>query len=46
MSISINGRYMSSKIAPLSHITSELPPLRILIVEDDPVMRLGLEQFL
>lgn len=29
-----------------SETLSELPPLRILIVEDDPLIQLGLEQYL
>ncbi len=30
----------------LPNVVLELPPLRILIVEDDPMMQLGLEQSL
>ncbi len=36
---------MISKATPEFHQPHQLPPLRILIVEDDPVMQLGLEQF-
>lgn len=36
---------MTPKATPESHQPHQLPPLRILIVEDDPVMQLGLEQF-
>lgn len=35
-----------SEVPTLSSSVSELPPLRILIVEDDPMMQLGLEQCL
>jgi DNA-binding NarL/FixJ family response regulator len=35
---------MSAKTASLCNITSELPPQRMLIVEGDPVIGLGLEQ--
>ena len=37
---------MSSEVALSKNIPSEIPPLRILIVEDDPLMQLGLEQCL
>jgi two-component system, NarL family, response regulator LiaR len=32
--------------SPLPNLAQDLPPLRILIVEDDPMMQLGLEQSL
>lgn len=32
--------------APSSNLAAELPPLKVLIVEDDPMMQLGLEQTL
>ncbi|MGD1941218.1 MAG: response regulator transcription factor, partial [Leptolyngbyaceae cyanobacterium] len=37
---------MLNSIAPSSLKPEAFAPLRILIVENDPVMRLGLEQFL
>lgn len=37
---------MSSQTASPQNQSSELPPLRVLIVEDDPMMQLGLEQSL
>jgi DNA-binding NarL/FixJ family response regulator len=36
---------MSLETNPPDNSVAKLPPLQILLVEDDPVMRLGLEQF-
>jgi DNA-binding NarL/FixJ family response regulator len=35
---------MTNQTEPQQTVVSEVPPLRILIVEDDPMMQLGLEQ--
>ncbi len=37
---------MASETSSVAKLPPELPPLRILIVEDDPMMQLGLEQSL
>jgi DNA-binding NarL/FixJ family response regulator len=43
-SIELQLHAMTNQLGSQQSILSEVPPLRILIVEDDPMMQLGLEQ--